>query len=172
MALCSLENKDARARFGILKGLHSARRGRDSVTTLRRISQNGEQPEQTARPGHARGERSPPARETPGHEKRKDARASRSSRRARLDNRAIAPPRAQTSAEGASPGTTHRATPSKRNSESSERLRRDRSVNDGLRLLVVATKAAPTRVSKAAIHLPVYVSARVTSVQLGSGQHL
>jgi hypothetical protein len=89
LALCSLENKDARARFGILKGLHSARRGRDSVTTLRRISQNGKQPEQTARPGHARGERSPPARERPEHERRKEARTSRSSRRARLDNRAL-----------------------------------------------------------------------------------
>ena len=171
MALCSLENKDARARFGILKGLHSARRGQDSVTTLRRISQNGKQPEQTARPGQARGERSRPARVRPEHEGRKDA-GSRGAPEGLDSTPGTAPPRAQTSAEGTSPGTTRRATPSKRNSESSGRFRRDRSVNDGLRLLVVATKAAPTRVSKAAIHLPVYESARVTSVQLGSGQHL
>jgi len=33
---------------------------------------------------------------------------------------------------------------------------------------VPTAEAATTRVSKAAIHLPVYESARVTSVQLGS----
>ena len=33
MALCSLENKDARARFGILKGLNGARRGQVSTQT-------------------------------------------------------------------------------------------------------------------------------------------
>src|ERR1700753_374361 len=51
------------------------------------------------------------------------------------------------------------ATPSKRNSESPGRFRRDRSVTGGLRL---------PKESKAANHLPVYESARVTSVQLGS----
>jgi hypothetical protein len=142
LALCSLENKDARARFGILKGLHSARRGQDSVTTLRRISQNGKQPEQTARPGHARGERSQPARVRPGHEGRKDAQ-SRGAPEGLYSIPGTAPPRAQTSAEGTSPGTTQRATPSKRNSESSERFRRDRSVDDGLRRSRARCKQLP-----------------------------
>ena len=141
MALCSLENKDARARFGILKGLHSARRGRNSVTTLRRISQNGKQPEQTARPGHARGERSPPARARPKHEKRKERPGLEELPKGSTRHAGIAPTRAQTSTEGTSPGTTRRVTPSKRNSESSERFRRDRSVNDGLRLLAVAASS-------------------------------
>ena len=142
MALCSLENKDARARFGILKGLHSARRGQDSVTTLRRISQNGKQPEQTARPGHARGERSPSATRdtnteagrTPGLEE-----LPKGSTR----HQALTRPRARESAEGTSPGTTQRVTPSKRNSESSERYRRDRSVNDGLRRSRARCKQLP-----------------------------
>jgi hypothetical protein len=142
LALCSLENKDARARFGILKGLHSARRGRISVTTLRRISQNEEQSEQTARPGHTRGERSLPARARPELRKRK-----------RSEPRGAPEGLDSTTGHCPTPGSDERrrditgndpkVTPSKRNSESSERLRRDRSVTDGLRLLVVATKAAP-----------------------------
>jgi hypothetical protein len=132
LALCSLENKDARARFGILKGLHSARRGRISVTTLRRISQNGEQSEQTARPGHTRGERSPPAPERPELRKRK-----------RSEPRGAPEGLDSTTGHCPTPGSDeHRrditgndpkVTPSKRNSESSERFRRDRSVYGGLR---------------------------------------
>jgi hypothetical protein len=142
LALCSLENKDARARFGILKGLHSARRGRISVTTFRRISQNGKQSEQTARPGHTRGERSPPAHERPERETRQQTPGLEELPKGSTRRPGTAPPRAQTSAEGTSPGTTRRVTPSKRNSESSERFRRDRSVHDGLRLPAVAASSS------------------------------
>ena len=45
MALCSLENKDARARFGILKGLHSARRGRVSTHIAAKAAQREQPPD-------------------------------------------------------------------------------------------------------------------------------
>ena len=44
MALCSLENKDARARFGILKGLNGARRGQVSTLTDAAKATQREQP--------------------------------------------------------------------------------------------------------------------------------
>jgi len=71
------------------RGCTARTRGRDSVTTPRRISQNGKRPEQSAQPGRARGDRSPPARVRPGHEGREAHVMPRSSRRARLDSRAL-----------------------------------------------------------------------------------
>ena len=143
MALCSLENKDARARFGILKGLHSARQGWDSVTAFRRISQNGSSRNKPPDQG---------TRGVSGHRRHaKDLNPRLSNRRRRLEelpkgstrHAGSAPPRAQTSTEGTSPGTTRRVTPSKRNSESSERFRRDRSVGDGLRRSCARCKQLP-----------------------------
>ena len=170
MALCSLENKDARARFGILKGLHSARRGRNSVTTLRRISQNGKQPERSARPGHARGEWSPPARGRPEHERRKEARDSRSSRRARLDNRALPHPGLRRAPKG-----HHRERPEGPLPQNGIVRVPNASAGTGPCLTGSDSSSSLQKqlreVSKAARHPPVYVSARVTSVQLGSDRH-
>ena len=142
LALCSLENKDARARFGILKGLHSARRGQDSVTALRRISQNGKQPEQTARPGHARGERSPPARVRPGHEGRKGP-GPEELPKGSTRYQALPHPGLRRAPKGHHRERPEWVTPSKRNSESSERFRRDRTVNDGLRRSRARCKQLP-----------------------------
>jgi hypothetical protein len=127
LALCSLENKDARARFGILKGLRSARRGREPRCT-RTAAQ---------RDNHPTGARTgcvvTAGTRRRGHESRKDARA-RGAPEGLDSTRALTRPRARTSTRGTSPGSTRRAAPSKRNSESSGRSRRDRSANDGLRL--------------------------------------
>jgi hypothetical protein len=142
LALCSLENKDARARFGILKGLHSARRGRISVTTLRRISQNGEQSEQTARPGHTRGERSPPARGRPEHERRQQTPGPRGAPEGLDSTTRHCPTSGSDERRRDITGNDPKVTPSKRNSESSGRFRRDRSVDDGLRLLAVAASSS------------------------------
>jgi hypothetical protein len=165
LALCSLENKDARARFGILKGLHSARRGREPRRTRTNCAA-GQPPDRGTHgvSGH------PPAHERPEHERRKDARTSRSSRRARLDNRALPHPGLRRAPKGHHRDRPERAAPSKRNSESSGRSRRDRSVNDGLRF-PCSPQSSSHEKSKADIHLPVYESARVASVQLGSDRH-
>ena len=164
MALCSLENKDARARFGILKGLHSARRGREPRCTRtaaqRDINPTGAHTGCVVTAGTRRR----------GHESRTVVRA-------------------RGAPEGLDwiPGIDPPPGSDERRRDVTGRTRRPLPQNGIVRVPNVPAgtdpcmsgsdahgrrKSGSHKVSKADIHLPVYESARVTSVQLGSGQHL